>query len=53
VNVGGIGDVIRPDEFYFDVRRASDQKSLIVRCQYAPMYITTDTNAFVYCDTVP
>lgn len=52
-NVGGVGDVIRPDEFFFDVRRASDQKSLIVRCQYAPMYITTDTNAFVYCDTVP
>ncbi len=52
-NVFGVGDVIRPDEFYFDVRRALDNKSLIVRSQYAPMYITTDTNAFVFCDVVP
>jgi hypothetical protein len=44
-------DVIAPAEFYFDSRRSADGKSLILRCQWAPVYITTDTNAFVYCDT--
>lgn len=52
-NVGSVGDAVRMEEFYFDVRRSSDAKSLVIRCQYAPMYITTDTNAFVTVDTVP
>ena len=46
-------DVIAPAEFYFDARRAQDGKSLILRCQWAPVYIAVDTHAFVYCDTVP
>lgn len=43
-------DVIAPAEFYFDARRSQDGKSLILRAQWAPVYVTVDTNAFVYCE---
>lgn len=52
-NVGGVGDVIVPAEFHFDARRSLDNKSLRLGCQWAPVYITMDTNAFVTMDTVP
>lgn len=52
-NVGGEGSVVVPAEFYPDVyRESNDAKAFTVRLQYAPMFITTDTNAFVYAADV-
>jgi len=40
--------VIVPAEFFPHVMRAKDEKSFKIRLQYAPMYITRDTNAFCF-----
>jgi len=53
-NMDAGNGVIVPAEFFPHVMRSKDEKSFKIRMQYAPMYITRDTNAFAYsADVAP
>jgi hypothetical protein len=41
-----VGGVLMPEMFYFDAYRSSDRKVVIPRSQVAPIYPTTQTDAF-------
>jgi hypothetical protein len=43
---------IRPDMFHFDAYMAEDKKSITTRCQSAPIFATTQTDAFVLMEEV-
>lgn len=46
-NIKNLGSVINPAMFYSDAYKATDDKKITVRTQAAPIYATTQTDAFV------
>ncbi len=49
-NIKGIGSVILPQMFYFDAYRSNDNKTVSLRTQTAPIFATTQTDAYVVLD---
>lgn len=47
------GGVIRPETFYCDAYVSNDWKRVTIRCQHAPIFATTQTDAFYVLDTEP
>lgn len=45
--IKGAGDIIRPEMFYFDAYAGENHKTLTIRSQAAPIFATTQTDAFV------
>lgn len=52
-NVKAASGVIVPASFYFDAYVSPDWKKLTVRAQHAPIFATTQTDAFGVIDTEP
>ena len=48
----GKDNIIVAAEFYPDVVRSLDGKSFLPRLQYAPMFISVDTNSFAHIENV-
>jgi hypothetical protein len=46
------GDVITPFAFHFDAYASSDWKRVSLRCQSAPIFATTMTDAWVVIDAI-
>ncbi len=46
-NIKNLGAVVNPAMFYSDAYKAQDDKKITVRTQAAPIYATTQTDAFV------
>ncbi|MCP4745039.1 MAG: hypothetical protein GY874_02705 [Desulfobacteraceae bacterium] len=46
-NIANAGAVVSPAMFYCDAYAAADQKSVTIRTQSAPIFATTQTDAFV------
>jgi hypothetical protein len=51
VNVKGAGSIIDPAWFYFDFYEPTDKKGITLRTQTAPIFATTQTDAWVTIDT--
>jgi hypothetical protein len=51
VNVKGAGSVLDPAWFYFDFYEPTNKKGLTLRTQTAPIFATTQTDAWVTIDT--
>ncbi len=51
INVKGPGAVLDPAWFYFDFYEPHAKKSITLRCQTAPIFATTQTDAWVVIDT--
>lgn len=47
------GGIIEPQAFHVDAYRTSDKKHVTIRSQTAPIFATTQTDAFVTLDTTP
>ncbi len=46
-NIKNLGSVITPAMFYSDAYKAQDDKKVTIRTQAAPIFATTQTDAFV------
>lgn len=53
VNVKGEADIVQPASFYCDAYVSADNKRVTIRTQHAPIFATTQTDAFVTLDVVP
>jgi hypothetical protein len=47
------GGVLTPEAFYWDAYVSPDWKRLTIRGQHAPIFATTQTDAFVVLDVIP
>ena len=46
MNIKDPGNVVLPQQFYVDAYKSEDKKSITMRVQTAPIFATTQTDAF-------
>jgi hypothetical protein len=52
-NIKAGAGIIMPQSFYTDAYASPDGKRITIRVQHAPIFVTTQTDAFVVMDVVP